>query len=463
MKFSDYKYPTKYDAPYAHQIEMVKFHLANPRGFNLSEMGTGKTLSILWTLDILRTFGKIKSALLVVPISSIELVWVQHVLEHMPHLPFCVLHKPTKTARLNELAKNKFIYIINHDGLRVLERELIRKRFDVVMIDELTTFKSWKTDRTKVAHNVCNQPYIKAVWGLTGSATDDSPLDAYGQAKVVRPNNPDLPKYFKQFRDEIMTQLNTYTEVPKPGWELTVAKILSPAIRFKLRDCVDLPPTIYEDRSAEMSPEQKRLYDEMFKQLVTEYEGGIITASNAGVKVLKLLQISAGTVYDEDRLIRSVDCKPKLKVVEEILHEVAGQKIIIFAEFKAAVEMVNQHFNDKGIKSAYVHGGINPRARPDIYSNFIKGDTRVLVLQPNTSAHALTLTAASVIVWYTPITSGEKFIQANSRIIRPGQERTQLIIRLSCSKAERHVYSCLDRKHDMARSLMTLFDSKHKL
>src|SRR5690606_23062495 len=113
--------------------------------------------------------------------------------------------------------------------------------------DELTAFKNATSKRSKALRNITKK--CKAVWGLTGSPTANSPIDAFGQAKLVNPEN--ITPYFTRFRDAVMTQLDPYTYIPKNGWENIVKKALSPGIRYAIEDCIDLPPVIEQDRYAE--------------------------------------------------------------------------------------------------------------------------------------------------------------------------------------------------------------------
>lgn len=452
------------NAPFDHQVETVSFMLRNNIGYVLDEMGTGKTLSSLWATDILFLHNKIDTGVLIVaPLSTLDFVWARELRNRMPHRTFQILHG-SKKERLHRLKQPAHYYIINHDGVKTITDALVAKKFDAIIIDELTAFKNAQSQRTramiKIVRHIHKERKRRGLWGMTGSPTANSPLDSFGQAKVINPDAlAQFGGYWTYFRDALMIQLDMYNYVPRPNWQNVVASVLSPSIRHKLRDCVDLPETIYEERSVQMTAEQKRMYKEMKELFLTQYQNGEISASNAGVKALKLLQISAGCIYDEDRNYNFIANQPKLNELYSIFEESGRDKLLVFSTFKASIFQIEEFLRKKGVRVSSVYGGLNKNARNKIYTDFQDGDLEILVAQPATSSHGLTLVASRHIVWFTPVPSNEVHKQANARIVRPGQERTQVITRMSNSPAERRVYKALDGKETMSNALLELLSS----
>ncbi|MDJ0952546.1 MAG: DEAD/DEAH box helicase [Acidimicrobiia bacterium] len=452
------------ESPFDHQVETVEFMLRNNIGYILDEMGTGKTLSSLWATDILFLHDKIQTGVLIVaPLSTLDFVWAKELRTRMPHRKFQILHG-SKKERLYRLSQPAHYYIINHDGIKTITDQLVARKFDAVIIDELTAFKNAQSQRTramqKIVRHIHTQKKRRGLWGMTGSPTANSPLDAFGQAKVITPHSlKQFGGYWTYFRDAVMIQLDMYNYVPRPGWQQVVASVLSPSVRHKLRDCVDLPETLYEERSIPMSAEQKRMYKEMKELFLTQYQNGEISASNAGVKALKLLQISAGCIYDEDRNYNFIDNKPKLNELYTIFEESGRDKLLVFSTFKASIIQIEEFLRKKGVRVNSVYGGLSKNKRTEIYNDFQDGDLEVLVAQPATSSHGLTLVASRHIVWFTPVPSNEVHKQANARIVRPGQERTQIITRMHSSPAERRTYKALDGKESMSKALLDLLSS----
>jgi SNF2 family DNA or RNA helicase len=453
MLLSEYPYPGV-EKPFLHQVETVKFCLLNKRGYVLNGMGTGKTMSVLWASDILYIMNKISKVLIVTPLSTMDVVWGREIRNRMPHRTYRVLHGSME-YRLEQLSKPAHYYIINHDAVRLerMERALTKAKFDLCIIDEMTAYKNASSKRSRALRAITED--CKAVWGMSGSPTANSPLDAFGQARLVNPAN--VSRYFTHFRDATMMQMDMYTYVPKRGWELVVAKALSPAIRYNLRDCIDLPPTTEQEREIKMSKEQQALYDKMQEHFYAEYQNGTITASNAGVKALKLLQISSGCVYDDTQLVKTIDNTPKFSELLDIYYENGADKILVFATFKAAVYSIEKFFHTEGISCSSITGDTPKSERNKIYESFQNGSLKAIAAQPSTVSHGLNLTAGRLIVWFTPIPSNETFIQANARIVRPGQERSQIIVYMHNSKAERRVYAALRNKEKMSSALLDIF------
>lgn len=456
ISFDEYPWPIKKgDTPFIHQKETTRFTLNNPRCFILNDMGTGKTLSALWGADILIMNEKVNKILVVCPLSTMTSTWVKDILYNLPHRKYAIVHG-SKEHRIRMLHSDADFFIINHDGVKIMEDELIKCGFKLIIIDELTAFKNGKSERTKAMMRVAR--HAKGVWGMTGEPTPNSPEEAFGQAKVVNPGNSYLPPYFTQYRNMVMERVNMYVFYPKPGAEKIVNRILQPAIRYKREDCVDLPPCLYETREVPLTPEQSAAYEQMRKQLLIEHSEGSISATNAAVKISKLLQIAAGDVKDDDGRIISYPCAPRLNELWDIYEETPQKKLVVFAANRASVERITKFFTDKGVKAGLIYGSVDQRDRAQLISAFQGGQLNVLVIQPQAASHGITLTAANTVVWYSILPSNEVYNQANHRIIRIGQTRNQYIIHLMGSKAERRYLKILEDKQNMSDRTLELFE-----
>jgi SNF2 family DNA or RNA helicase len=421
-----------------HQRQTVTFLVTNMKAFVLSTMGTGKTLSVMWAADFLMANSRISKVLIAAPLSILGAVWQREVLIHMPHRKVSILHG-SKKSRLAALNKPADFYLINHDGVKVIEKELIDAGFDIFVIDELTAYKTHTATRSKSAKRVADS--CRAVWGLTGGPVAQSPVDAYGQAIIVNPDNDDLPITFGRFKYDVVEK-DPYLEykfTPKLGWQDVVFKILQPSIRFELRDCVDLPETVYENREVPMSKEQDKAYKDMAKTFIAQIDDGTIVASNAGVKHMKLMQISAGSAISEDGVNCRLNCEPKIKEVIKVFNEVGKTPTIVCATFIDTIKYIHEVLS-KNYRSAVVYGDVKPNDRWDVFENFQKGMYDFLIIQPRVASHGLTLTVSSTLIWFSPFPGNEVEQQTDARIIRPGQERTQRIVKLSSSPVERRQY-----------------------
>lgn len=454
----NYMWPmkNKEHKPFIHQIETTEFLLENKRAFLLSDMGTGKTLSALWASDILMIEKKIKRVLIVTPLSTMQIVWGKEIFENFPHRTFCVAHG-TREYRIQALNAKADYIIINHDGVTMLYDEIIKSGFDLIIIDELTAFKNNTSNRTKAMKKVTAKK-TQPVWGLTGEPTPNGPSEAFGQAKVVNPFNPFLPKYFKEFQFKVEYCVSEYLWFPTSNANNEVFKILQPAIRYERDKCIDIPPCVKELIEIPMTSQQTDLYNQMKRELMIEYEQGIITAANAGVKILKLLQISSGAVKDDNGGVMLIDDKHRMDYIEQTIDEMGKRKkIIIFCAFRAAIAKLHDYLEKRKLKVNDIHGSVQQNDRAKIIREFQDGDTNVLIIQPQSCAHGVTLTAANVSLWQSLMASGEVFNQANARITRIGQDRKQYIKLPYSNPTEKRLISILDGKDIFSRSVLSLF------
>lgn len=466
VPFSEYIWPSKSEdfRPFQHQVETVIFLLQNKRAYNFSDLGTGKTLSHLWMSDFLMVNDKLKQCLIISPLSTMQSVWGSEIFLNFRHRRYRIAHG-SQQDRINAINSNADFIILNHDGVAIpsVEEAITRKvatgQIGLIIIDELTAFKKHTTKRSKAMIRIAQALGSKGgLHGITGAPTPNGPSEAFGQAKVVNPNNPRLPKYFKQFQPMVEYQVGPYMWVPMPNASEVVGQILQPAIRFKRDDCIDIPECQYVTRIVEFTPMQKRVYEQMRTDLMVEYEAGEVTAVNAAVKMMKLLQIASGSVKDDEGKILKVDSSSRDEQLWEIFEETGQTKLIVFAAFRASIEHLESFFRDRGVKVGSIHGSVDHSVRASLIKDFQESDLQVLVIQPQSSAHGITLTASNTIVWYSLVASGEVYVQANGRITRAGQKRKQLIYHLIGCKAEKHILNLLQGKGNMSREVLGLFE-----
>jgi len=283
------------------------------------------------------------------------------------------------------------------------------------------------------------------------------PEDIWAQAKII---NPELvPKYFTRFRDEMMIKLNMYKWAPIKGWQDKCWAMLQPSIRYTRDECLDLPPCTTQTRQVEMSREQIQAYNEMIQSCRTELEKGPIVAVNEAAKRIKLMQISAGAVYDGDTFVHSLKCKSKLGALKESIEE-AGDKAIVFVSFRHSIPLLKKFLEGLHLSVGVVYGDVGVSKRREVFQNFQHGYLQIILAHPGTMSHGLTLTAAHTIIWWAPVDSYETYEQSCGRIIRPGQKSKQTIIHLVCSEVEAKIYKRLKNKEKMQGLLLELLEEK---
>lgn len=450
---------TNYDwcgsSPYEKQRITAAHITMNPVSFVLNGMGTGKTRAVLYAYDYLRRMGKVQKLLVSAPLSTLRQTWQRECTTIFPHLKTVVLYG-TAAKRRMLLDDHADVYIINHDGVEVLERELMaRQDLDMICVDELTVFKERTTNRWKSHKKLLGRPCVSCVTGLTGTPTPNGPLDAYGQVKLI--NAPACAMSYTAFREAFMTRITQFKWLPKSDALDRVHAMMQPSVRFTRDDCYDLPPVQYVDRSCSLSEEARKMYHTISTELAMSVAKGEVKAVNEADKLNKLVQIALGTVYTTDKDVVRLPVHDRLAVLEQAIEE-SQSKVIVFTPYKSSLEMLESHIKKRWTCAA-ISGDVSAHARDAIFNAFMHTpDPHVIVAHPATMSHGLTLTAASTIVWYGPPLSLEMYEQANARITRAGQSHSQLIVNISATKTEEKIYKRLHERAHMQGLLLELYE-----
>lgn len=452
-----YDFPGRFK-PFQSQIETVDFLTTNPRAFVLNSIGTGKTLSALWAFDYLRSIGKANKMLVVAPLSTLERVWCDETFANLPHLTVGVLHG-SKERRRKVLAGDYDLWVINHHGCDVILNDLIaKKEIDTILIDEVSVFRNANTNLWKALNKICKDR--TRVWGMTGTPVPRSPEDAYGQCKLIVPGK--VPAYYGQWRDLVMKKLGHFNWVPRDNATELVSNAMRPAIRFTREQCIDLPPVTYTTRQVALTPEQTSAYKQMLATLKTEVANKQILAVNSAVQFSKLVQVACGCVYSRDGEAVTLPNDSRLNVVKEIIDE-AESKVIVYLPFRGALHNVAEQLRQEyGHDAVAEICGETPKSQRDtIFSAFQRASNpRILVAQPASMSHGLTLIAASVVIWYAPVPNNEVYEQANGRIVRPGQKYNQLIVHIEGTPVERKIYKRLQQRQSMQNLLLDIVEEE---
>jgi len=293
------------------------------------------------------------------------------------------------------------------------------------------------------------------LWMMTGTPAAQSPLDAYGLAKMVNVNS--VPRFFGSFRDMVMRKVTQFRWIVKPEASELVFNVLQPAIRFTKEECLDLPDMTYVKRKVELTRQQQKYYDLLKKRMTMKIGGDEISAVNAAVIMNKLLQISAGAVYTDEGDTLEFDIKHRYKVLREVIDE-SSQKVLIFVPFKHTIDILTDKLRTDGITTEVIRGDVPVSKRTDIFKRFQTTDSpRVLVIQPQAAAHGVTLTAANTVVWWAPTPSLETYAQANARVHRSGQKHPCTVVQLQGSAVEKRIYALLDNRIDAHTKMIDLY------
>jgi SNF2 family DNA or RNA helicase len=248
---------------------------------------------------------------------------------------------------------------------------------------------------------------------------------------------------------------------PKPDAADRVYAALQPAIRFTKAQCLDLPPVLTTTREVPLTPQQAKYYNLLRDQMVAMAAGETITAVNAAGVLNKLLQISTGVSYTDNQEVVEFDATPRLNVLLEALEQ-TDRKVIVFALFRAAISTISAFLTKNGVACEEIHGGVTATKRGDIIKRFqTQPNPRVLVMQPQATAHGITLTAADTVIFYGPLMSVEQYVQCIARADRKGQNSDKVtVIHIEGSPVEKRMFKALSSKVDDNALLVKLFEEE---
>ena len=222
----DYAWPGIH-RPFDHQRDTASFLSIRQRAFCFNEAGTGKTSAAIWAADYLMNLGLIKKVLVICPLSIMYSAWQADVFKTAMHRSCAVAHG-TSEKRKKIIENNYDFTIINYDGTHVVFNELLAAKFDLIIIDEANAYKTATTKRWKTLAKLLTPDTW--LWMMTGTPASQSPMDAFGLARLVAPQR--VPKFTTAWRDRVMYQVTRFKWLPRPTHKEDVFKALQPAIRY---------------------------------------------------------------------------------------------------------------------------------------------------------------------------------------------------------------------------------------
>ena len=451
--FKEYNFPAPPDwTVFMHQYRIADFATRNRRAYILAGMGSGKTASALWASDYMRQQGVIKSVLIICPLSVMTDAWMKTVPAlFLGRRSILAIHGKHKIANLNKTAD---YHVINFEGLRHVEKELLHKQWDLIVVDESVKVKNAKAKCSQVTRKLIAKSNY--AWLMTGKPTPQSPLDAHGQLYV-------MDKYRHGagwWRELTQFKVSEFKWLNRDGWQNIVHQHMQPAIRVETRDCIDLPSLVRMPRHVELTKPQSEAINILRKEHIVSVDGEEIIAANEGVLRTKLLQIACGAVKTGEENVVQFQPTGRLDIVEESIEQAEG-KVIVFAPFRAVAKMIADHLTTRGYRVGIVTGDTTSQQRQVIFDSIQSNDEnslQVIVAVPHAMSHGVTLTNASVMVWFSPIDSNDIFRQAIARMERAGQKRAMVVVEIWGSPIERSMYDILNLRDDQQQEFLELYE-----
>ena len=402
--------------------------------------------------------GMIRRVLVLCPLSIMQSAWVNDLFKFAMHRTVTVAHSYDRKKRIEAVNTDSDFVICNFDGLEIIKDAVNQNDFDLIVVDEANAYKTVSTKRWKALQSI-----IKAdtwIWMLTGTPAAQAPTDAYGLARIINPSG--VPRFFGSFKDQVMQKITNFKWVPKPRAEDIVHQVLQPAIRFTKEQCLELPDMTYVTRDVPLTKQQMQYYEHIRKHMTTIAAGEEITTVNAAANLNKLLQLSCGAVYSDSGEVVSFDASNRIEALKEVIDE-ASHKVIVFVPYRHAIQLVNEELTKSGYSCEIVNGEVNVNKRTDIFNRFqTQPDPKVLIIQPQAASHGVTLHAANVVIYWSPVMSVETYLQANARVHRAGQRNPCTVVHLQGSPVERKMYAMLQSKVDIHTRLVDLYDNLMK-
>lgn len=447
-----------------HQIETFARLLENQCFYNLSELGTGKTLPAVNAIKALFDYGALQRILVVAPLSVIRSTWADHLEQFASHIPVMLMDvAPKRKRQAKELPTFQGVVVINPDAVETMFHDIRAWRPQLVAIDELAGYyRNWSTKRWKAMKLLLHMTKA-SIWAFTASPVTKSILDSYAQCLLINPGRlPQKreggPVTYKQYRDILCNQPFPDVWVPKADALQKVYSYMQPAVRFERKKVMaDVPEPIRIRKDVALSPEQQKMVNEMIRDGKAKYGSQIISAKEAQTLATKMVQIVTGSVYDARHNVVEIPCGPRVQAVIDLHAEVEYTPVIVAIPFIHTNHRLERELKEKGYRVAVIIGEVKVTDRHEIIHDFQAGKYDFLLVHPKTLAHGVTLTRSHTVCWYGPIHDYELVVQLDGRISRYGQEGHPLVVELCSTAAERRMYASLQKKAKLSGSFLELF------
>ena len=408
-------------SPHNYQKYATDFIINHPVSAVLLEMGLGKSVISLSAInELMLDYFDVSRTLVIAPLRVANSTWPDEIKkwDHLKHLNYSVVIGSEK-ERLDALRKPAHIYLINRENVDwLITKSGISWKFDMVVIDELSSFKSYQAKRFKSLLKV--RPKIKRIVGLTGTPSSNGLMDLWAEFRLLDMGER-LGRYITYYRQNFFVpdkrnQQMIFSYKPRDGAEKKIYSLISDiTISMKSKDFLKMPECLMNEVIVTLSDKEQKLYDSLKQDMVLSLEENEIDAINAAALSNKLLQMSNGAVYNDDKESIHIHDR-KLDALEDLIEGANGKPVLVAYWFKHDLEKIKDRFDVREIKSA-----------KDI-SDWNESKIPVALIHPASAGHGLNLQAGgSTLIWFGLTWSLELYQQTNARLYRQGQDSTVVI------------------------------------
>ena len=438
--------------PHAYQAFCINYIKTHPVSALFLDMGLGKTVITLTAIrDLMLDELLVTKTLVIAPLRVARDTWPAETRkwDHLNDLDISVIVGDLR-VRESAVSKSALIYIINRENIKWLveyyERNGIQWDFDCVVIDELSSFKNYHSQRFKWLRKM--RPFVKRWIGLTGTPSSNGLMDLWAEIGILD-GGQRLGRFIGRYRDAYFkpSSMNpstgvVYSYAPREGAEQQIYDRISDiTISMKALDYLEMPECVYVNHEVQMSDQEKKLYDQLKSDLIIPLEDGDIDAANAAALSNKLLQLSNGAVYDENGIVRVVH-KRKLEMLEDMIEAANGQPVLIAYWFKHDHQRIMEHLTACGYSPRDI------RESEDI-KDWNTGKMAVALIHPASAGHGLNIQEGGhILIWFGLTWSLELYQQTNARLWRQGQRDTVTIHHIVCENTvDEDVLNALSSKN----------------
>ncbi|MCI6652369.1 MAG: DEAD/DEAH box helicase [Ruminococcus sp.] len=436
--------------PHNYQTYATEFMIKNPVSAVFLDMGLGKTVVTLTAInEMCRDSFLVSKVLVIAPLRVARDTWPAEIEKwnHLKGLTYAVA-VGTEAERRAALLQNASVYIINRENLCwLIEDSGLPFDFDMVVIDELSSFKSHRAKRFKSLLKA--RPRIKRIVGLTGTPSTNGLMDLWAEFRILDLGKR-LGRYITHYRQNYFIPdkrngMVVFSYKPLPGAEEAIYKQIDDiTISMKAEDYLDMPDCIYNEVKVKLDKKERKVYNTLKKEMVVSIGADEVDASNAAVLSNKLSQLANGAIYSDDKKVISIHDR-KLDALEDLIEAANGKPVLVAYWFKHDFERIKKRFDVREIKSS-----------KDIV-DWNNGQIPVAVIHPASAGHGLNLQAGgSTLIWYGITWSLELYQQTNARLWRQGQKSEAVIIHhiIAEKTVDEQIMAALNRKDKTQSALI---------
>lgn len=407
--------------PHEYQTYATNFILEHPVAAVLLEMGLGKSVITLTAIyELMLNRFEVQKVLVIAPLRVARDTWPAEIekWEHLEGLTYSVAIG-TEAERLAALKRPSHLYLINRENVDwLITKSGIPFDFDMVVIDELSSFKSHSAKRFKSLLKV--RPTVKRMVGLTGTPSSNGLMDLWAEFRVLDMGQR-LGRYITHYRNNFFVpdkrnQQMIFSYKPRPGAEDAIYRLISDiTISMKSADFLKMPECIINEVPVFLSEKEWSVYQALKEDMVVDLKDEEIDAVNAAALSGKLLQMANGTVYNEEKEVIHIHDR-KLDALEDLIEGANGKPVLVAYWYNHDLQRIKQRFSVREIKTSQ-----------DI-KDWNNGDIPVAVIHPASAGHGLNIQfGGSTIIWFGLTWSLELYQQTNARLWRQGQQSTVVI------------------------------------